>query len=205
MSISIVVIDDHTEFRREMCVFFKEDPDFNIVGEGENGLTGVSLVKMKNPDIVLMDINMPDLNGMATTRLILESNKNCKIIALTMHAELNFVAGMFEAGAHAYIMKDNIVKELKKGIRSIMKGNLYLSRQIEKEVFQYFQKKMNKRIYTTLQPMNTLGEKVMDHFIQGQTGREIAESLSMKVQTVEKIHQKILHNSIEFIKRTHCQ
>jgi DNA-binding NarL/FixJ family response regulator len=205
MSISIVVIDDHTEFRREMCVCFKEDPDFNIVGEGENGLTGVSLVKMKNPDIVLMDINMPDLNGMATTRLILESNKNCKIIALTMHAELNFVAGMFEAGAHAYIMKDNIVKELKKGIRSIMKGNLYLSRQIEKEVFQYFQKKMNKRIYTTLQPMNTLGVKVMDHFIQGQTGREIAESLSMKVQTVEKIHQKILHNSIEFIKRTHCQ
>ncbi len=205
MSIRIVVIDDHTEFRREMCSFFKKDPDFKIVGEGENGLTGVSLAKMKNPDIVLMDINMPDFNGMAATRLILESNKNCKIIALTMHAELNFVAGMFEAGAHAYIMKDNIVKELKNGIRSIMKNNLYLSRQIEKEVFQYFQKKTNEGNDTAQQHLSKFEKKVMGQFMRDQTGQEIAESLSVKVQTVEKIHQKILHDSIEFIKRIHCQ
>ncbi|MCF6247220.1 MAG: response regulator transcription factor [Desulfobacula sp.] len=130
MSIGILLADDHKLIRDGLYALIANEKDMDVVAEAENGCDAVALVKQHAPDIVVMDINMPDLNGIDATRIILEENPDVKVIALSIHSTNRFVKEMFEVGVSGYLVKHNAYDELVNAIRIVMKDEPYLSSQI---------------------------------------------------------------------------
>ena len=127
MAITILLVDDHPLFRKGLRVLLEEQADFRIVGGAEDGRGAIDKVRKLSPDVVLMDITMPDLDGIDATRQILSEVPSAKVIALSMHAGKHFVEDMLRAGAAGYILKKSGLEDLVNGIRMVVQGDIYLS------------------------------------------------------------------------------
>ena len=127
MGIRIIIADDHQILRQGLKTLLEKEPDMEVVAEAEDGRKTVILVNEMTPDVVIMDVNMPDLNGIEATRQILADYPEMKIIALSMHADRRFVINMLKAGAHGYLLKDCAFEELAQAIRLVMASKTYLS------------------------------------------------------------------------------
>ena len=130
MTIKILLIDDHAILRQGLQLLLSRQDDFLVVGEAGEGRAGIALVKEHSPDIVIMDITMPGLNGIDTTKCIVSEFPATKVIALSIHSEQTFVEDMLNAGAAGYILKESVPEDLVRGIREVMKGGSYLSPSI---------------------------------------------------------------------------
>ncbi len=130
MAITILLVDDHPLFRKGLRVLLEEQADFRIVGGAEDGQAAIDKVQKLSPDVVLMDITMPDLDGIDATRQILSEVPSVKVIALSMHAGKHFVEDMLRAGAAGYILKKSGLEDLVNGIRMVVQGDIYLSPEI---------------------------------------------------------------------------
>jgi len=130
MDIKIVLADDHPLFRKGLRLIFEEEQDMRVVGEAGNGQEAIDLVRKLAPDVVVMDITMPDLNGIEATRQIQSESPATKVLALSIHAGRQFVQDMLAAGAAGYILKDSAPEELPRGIRRVMQGGVFLSSAI---------------------------------------------------------------------------
>ena len=127
MTITILLVDDHPLFRKGLRALLEEQADFRIVGGAEDGRGAIDQVRKLSPDVVLMDITMPDLDGIDATRQILSEVPSTKVIALSMHAGKSFVEDMLKAGAAGYILKRSGLEDLVNGIRMVIRGDIYLS------------------------------------------------------------------------------
>jgi DNA-binding NarL/FixJ family response regulator len=127
MSITILLVDDHPLFRKGLRLLLEEQEDFSIVGEAGNGREAIDLVRTLSPDVVIMDISMPDFNGIDATRKILSEVPSAKVVALSMHAGKRFVEDMLQAGAAGYILKKSAPEDLVDGIKTVIQGDVYLS------------------------------------------------------------------------------
>ncbi len=201
----MILAEDHDGFRDSIRNLLKDKQHFRIVSETTDGLSTVRSAKTLKPDVVLMDIGLPKLNGMAATHLIKEFDPHIKILSLTMHNELNFVIGMFKAGASGYILKDTVGRELKQAILMVMQNQIYLSKKLEKEMFQTYLKKLNNGKYRSELYLSEYDMKVLEKFANGQSLETIAETSNSKSATVENIHQKILQSWITYIKLLNMQ
>ncbi len=119
MSIMILLADDHQLFREGMCAMLEKEPDMDVVGQVHNGRSAVAQAHKLKPDVVVMDISMPDLNGIDATRQIMKRTVEAKVLALPMHSDRRFVEGMLKAGAHGFLMKDCANEELVRAIREV--------------------------------------------------------------------------------------
>ena len=127
MAISIFLVDDHPLFRKGLRILLEEQADFRIVGEAGDGREAIGRVRKLSPDVVIMDITMPDLDGIDATRQILSKVPSTKVVALSMHSEKDFVEKMLRAGASGYILKESVPEDIVSGIRTVMQGGVYLS------------------------------------------------------------------------------
>ena len=127
MAITILLVDDHPLFRKGLRLLLEEQVDFRIVAEAQDGRGAVDRVREFSPDVVLMDITMPDFDGIGATRKIISENPSAKVIALSMHSGKNFVDEMLRAGASGYILKESVPEDIVTGIRMVMQGSVYLS------------------------------------------------------------------------------
>jgi DNA-binding NarL/FixJ family response regulator len=127
MQYKIFIVDDHPFTRAGVRSLLESNSEFNIIGEAENGLDAVEQVIQKHPDIVVMDINMPQLSGIDATRKILAKYPEIKIVALSIHKGEIFVKKMLDAGAVGYLLKDEAPEELSTAIQKVIEGNIYLS------------------------------------------------------------------------------
>jgi LuxR family transcriptional regulator, maltose regulon positive regulatory protein len=127
MTTTILIVDDHPLFRKGLHLIFEEEQDMRVVGEAGDGQEAIERVRELSPDVVVMDISMPNLNGMEATRRILMESPDTKIVALSIHDGKRFVKDMLSAGAAGYILKDSVPEELTNGIRKVMRGEVYLS------------------------------------------------------------------------------
>src|SRR5665648_633843 len=125
--IKIVLADDHQIVRHGLRTLLSAEPDIEVVGEADNGREVVRLVQELAPQVVIMDISMPDLNGIEATRQILSESTGVKVIALSMHSDGLFVLNMIKAGASGYLLKDCALEELVKAVRTVMNRQVYLS------------------------------------------------------------------------------
>jgi len=144
MAITILLVDDHPLFRKGLSLLLEEEPDMSVVGEAGDGKEAIEKVRELSPDVVIMDISMPDFNGIDATRQIVSEVPSAKVVALSMHAGNRFVEDMLQAGAAGYILKKSVPKDLVNGIRMVIQGDVYLSPAITGIVVSEYKELLTK-------------------------------------------------------------
>ena len=127
MATTILLVDDHPLFRKGLRLLLEEQADFRIVGEAGDGRKAIELVRNLSPEVVIMDITMPEFNGIEATREIVSEHPSAKVVALSMHSGKSFVEGMLKAGAAGYILKKSVPEDLVNAIRMVIQGDIYLT------------------------------------------------------------------------------
>ena len=130
MTIRILVADDHCIVREGLCSLIKGYPEYVVAGQAESGREAVTLTRRLGPEVVIMDISMPDLNGIDATRMCIETFPQVKVIALSVHSDRRYVLGMLKAGAKAYILKESAFQELIQAIKAVRNDEVYMSPKV---------------------------------------------------------------------------
>jgi two-component system response regulator NreC len=190
MSVKILIADDHKIMRDGLRLLLKNEKGMDVVAEAQNGHETVQLAEQLRPDIIIMDISMDDLNGIDATRQITGKGLGCRVIALSMHADKRFVAGMFEAGAMGYLLKDCAYDELVKAIQQVLSGHTYLCSMISGVVIRDYVQRLRK----SKSPLLSLREKeILQLLAEGHNTKEIAGRLKVSTKTVETHRQNIMN------------
>ncbi len=193
MSIRILIADDHKILRDGLKALVEKEPDITVVGEAETGKTAVSLAQKLSPNIIILDISMPDLNGIEAARKIIKANPNVKIVALSAHADQHFIREMMTAGAAAYILKGTAYEELVRAIREVMKGKKYLSPDIARGVLDTYVKLSRPMSDNPAFVVLTDREReALQMIAEGKSTKEIAGSMEVSVKTVETHRRNIM-------------
>lgn len=192
MGVKILLADDHQIVRDGLRALIEKRSNMTLVAEAETGRQAVKLAMKHNPDVIIMDIAMPELNGIEATRQIISDSPNVKIIILSMHSDRMFVSEALKAGAAGYLLKDDAFEELTHAIKAVVKGKVYLSPSIAKFVVKdYVSSKAynGSKLYTEL---SSREREVLQLMAEGWSTREIASDLSLSVKTIETHRCRIM-------------
>ena len=192
MGIRIILADDHKIVRQGLKTLIEQEPDMEVVGEAEDGLRTVTMARELIPHVVVMDIKMPDLNGIEATQQILSELSGVKIIALSIYADRRYVADMFKAGACGYLLKDCAFEELAQAIRLAMSNKTYLSPGISKIVVKDYATNKFSPSGSVLSVLTPREREVLQLIAEGKRSSQIAELLNINVKTVETHRQQIM-------------
>ena len=193
MNVKIILADDHQIIRDGLKSLIENKKTFELIGEADNGRTTVQLAQKMHPDLVIMDISMPGLNGMEAAIQIQESDPDIKIIALSVHAERQFVAGMLRAGASAYLLKDCAFRELEEAITLVMQNQVYLSPKISGLIINDYKDQLIKENRSVFDVLTKREREVLQLLAEGKTIKQIAGDLFISVKTVETHKQNLMN------------
>jgi DNA-binding NarL/FixJ family response regulator len=174
---TIIIVDDHRVFHHGISQALDATEEFRVTARAVTGAQAVSLAEKTVPDLILMDISMPDLNGMEATRRILAVNPDIRILALSMHTEKIYVKGMLDAGASGYVLKSCSFKELMTAIRSVLAGHMYVSPEITHLLVSDSPDRLNR--------LSEREKQVLISIAEGRSSREIADTLNLSVKTID--------------------
>jgi len=192
MSIRILVADDHRIVRNGLRALLDSEPDMETVAEAEDGRKTVQLARKLSPDVVIMDVTMPDMNGIEATRQILAESPDIKVIALSMHHHEQFVTEMFKAGASGYMLKDCSVEELTTAIRTAKRGDIYMSPSAATVIIRKYVNQLADP-HESGKPLLTPREREVVQLVsEGKTSKEIASTLFISVKTVDTHRRQIM-------------
>jgi DNA-binding NarL/FixJ family response regulator len=192
MKIKIALADDHSIVRKGIRSLLENESDIEVIGEAGNGYEAIELVKKHSPNLIIMDISMPDLNGMEATRMITGEHPGTYIIALSMHHDKRFIANMLESGAKGFLLKDCAAEELIEAVRTVMSGKTFLSKSITDVVVGDYVEQLRKKEQTLYQILSPREREVLQLLVEGKTTKEIAAQLFLSVKTVETHRQQIM-------------
>lgn len=192
MSIRIVLADDHHIVRDGLRSLLEEQGDMEVIAEAENGRDAVALAAELRPDVVVMDVGMPDLNGMEATRQVLERARGTRVVALSMHSDRRFVAGMLEAGASGYVIKDAAFEELARAIRAAVDGRTFLCPAVAGVVVEDYLNRRAADEPTPARPLTPREREVLQLLAEGSATKQIAARLGVSVKTVETHRSHIM-------------
>ena len=188
MSIRIAIVDDHQLVRDGLASLLHElDDDIEVVGQGANGAEAVLIAEQEQPDIMLMDVAMPDVNGIDATRAILDIAPHIRVIAVTMHAERSFITGMLDAGAMGYIRKESAFEEISTAIANVQAGIVHLGEGIGEIVHAENGSRTE---------LSSREIEVLKLIAEGKKTREIAAELFVSEKTVET-HRRQISRKLE--------
>ncbi len=192
MKTRILLVDDHKILRDGICSLVKGYDDMEVVGEAADGRTAIRLAKELSPDIVIMDISMPDLNGIDATRKIIADNSSVKIIALSMHYDKQFVSEIFKAGASGYLIKDSAFDELEHAIRIVMDGKTYINPQIASLVVESLVSQSSPSSHQAFSLLTEREREVLQLIAEGKSTKQIANDLHVSAKTVESHRRQVM-------------
>ena len=199
--IRILLADDHTIVRQGLKLILGSQADFEVTGEAANGREVVDLAGKLKPDIVLLDVAMPELNGIEATRLMLQANPRIRILVLSMHKEATYVREILKAGARGYLLKDVIDTELLNAVRSVARGDGYVSPAVSGALLSDYR----QNVTDPVDLLTNREREVLQLIAQGKTNKEVATKLNLSVYTVDshrgKIMEKLnLHSTGELVR-----
>lgn len=204
--IRVLLAEDHTIVRQGLRALLEQSDDIKVIAEAEDGREAVNKTEQLKPDIVLMDISMPILNGIEATRQIKKKFPDIKVLILTMHTTEEYISQILHAGASGYLVKKSAHHELLSAIKAIQKGSSYLSPLVSKKVIDEYLHKTKEDIkQDRYEKLTTREREVLQLIAEGKANKEIAELLYLSVKTVEthKAHlmEKLnLHTTTDLIK-----
>jgi two-component system response regulator NreC len=191
--IRILIADDHPVLRRGLRALIEEEPDMEVVGEAGNGLEAVQLAERLRPDVVIMDISMPELDGLEATRRIRERSPSTYILILTVHAHERYLFPVLKAGASGYVRKTAADEELIKAIRVVARGDVFLYPSATRMLLDDYLAQV--RAGREQDPYESLSERereILRLLAEGHTNAEIAQKLNLSVKTVETYRTRIM-------------
>jgi len=199
--IRILLADDHALVRRGFAMILSAQPDMEIAGEAGNGREAVELAEKLKPDVVVMDVTMPELNGIEATRRLIEAAPRARVLALSMHKDAVYVREILRAGARGYLLKDSADADLLAAVRAVAKGEGYLSPGVSDAVLTDYR----RHVTDPLDLLTSREREVLQMIAEGKTNKEIATSLNLSVYTVEahrgRIMEKLnLHSTGEMVR-----
>lgn len=192
MTVKVLLVDDHEIMREGLCALLRKHEEYETVGQACDGRIAVKMVEELSPDIVVMDIEMPNLNGIDATRQMLAKNPNVKVLALSTHARRATVVKMLEAGARGYMLKDSAFTELIEGIAAMAEDRIYLCNKIAKVVFTDYVKMLTNPKWTGGDGLTGREREVLQLVAEGNTTKEIASTLHLSVKTIDTHREHIM-------------
>lgn len=196
MGIKVIIADDHQILRDGLRTVLEDENDIEVVGEADNGWDTVRLVKRIEPDVVIMDVAMPDLNGVEATRQIRTSGVSSKVLALSMHSDSRYVKGMLQAGASGYMLKDCAAEELMQAIRTVVSNRVYVSPGIAGVIVKDYVQHLSGEASPRTPILTSREREVLQLLAEGRSTAQIAERIHVSVKTVET-HRKRLMDKLD--------
>ncbi|WP_088571940.1 response regulator transcription factor [Thermoflexus hugenholtzii] len=191
--IRILIADDHPVLRRGLRALIEEEPDMEVVGEAGNGLEAVQLAERLRPDVVIMDISMPELDGLEATRRIRERFPSTYILILTVHAHERYLFPVLKAGASGYVRKTAADEELIEAIRVVARGDVFLYPSATRMLLDdYLAQVRAGREQDSYESLSEREREILRLLAEGHTNAEIAQKLNLSVKTVETYRTRIM-------------
>ena len=189
----IVLADDHIVVRNGLRLILQQQPDFQVVGEASDGREVVRLAETKEPDVVVMDIGMPNLNGIEAARRIVGNRPGTAVVILSMHSDEGYVVRALKAGVRAYLLKDSAEADLIAAIRAISAGRSFFSPAIRKLLQEDFMRQLeDHELEDTYDLLTTREREILQLAAEGKTNKETANLLHLSLFTVETHRSHIL-------------
>jgi DNA-binding NarL/FixJ family response regulator len=187
--VRILLVDDHAVVRAGVRALLQDSGDIDIIGEAADGAAAVELARAHRPDVVIMDIAMPHLNGLEAAARIKEENPAIQVVILSMHDSREYVLQALKAGASAYVMKDSAPVELDLALAAVCRGDTYLSPAVSKQVIRDYLDNTNREPDTPLTPRQ---REVLVLIAQGVSTKKVAHQLNVSVKTVETHRAQVM-------------
>ena len=186
--IRIILADDHKLVRQGFRLILMSQDDMDVVGETGNGREAVDLAKSLNPDVIVMDVTMPEMNGIEATRRIREISPHIRVLALSVHRDSVYVREIIRAGAEGYLLKESADTDLLAAIRAVAQGNSYLSPEVSGAILKDYR----KHATNPLDLLTAREREVLQLIAEGKTNKEIAGLLNLSVYTVDGHRTRIM-------------
>ncbi len=187
--IRIIIADDHQLFRNGLKILLNAFPEFEVAGEASNGVEFLKILKNTQAGVALMDINMPEMDGIDATREGLKINPEIKIIALSMYGEEEYYYKMVDAGAKGFLLKDSDISEVKEAILTIVKGGSYFSQEL---LYHVIQKIKHREHESKTSNLSKREKEILLNICEGYSNQEIADTLFISKRTVDKHRANLL-------------
>lgn len=191
MSIAVLLADDHAIVRDGLKTLLEVQADLRVVGEAANGRDAVAAAAQLKPDVAVMDISMPDMNGIEAARRIRAARQETRIVMLSMHGNAEHVYRALEAGATGYLLKESAGSELVAAIRAVHAGRRYLTEKVNELVIAGYLGE--HRAASPLESLSRRERDILQHIVDGRNNRETAELLHISIKTVETYRSRMMH------------
>lgn len=192
MATKVLLVDDHEIMREGISALLRRHSDMEIVGQASDGRTAMEMAKQLKPDIVIMDIGMPNLNGIEATRQMISEYPQIKIMALSAHSDGAIVAKMIKAGAAGYMLKDSAFAELVDGLNTITSGKTFLCSKISRVVFSDYINILTNPKTDSSDDLTVREREVLQLVAEGHTTKEIAQMLNLSTKTIDSHREHIM-------------
>ncbi|HVE57084.1 MAG TPA: response regulator transcription factor [Pyrinomonadaceae bacterium] len=192
-NITIVLADDHRIVRQGLHALLKAEPDFNVIGEADDGIEALEMVKKLNPDVAVLDLMMPGLSGLEVARQITKQAARTKTVILSMYDDEGFVLEALANGVSAYVLKDMGSSDLIHAIREVRNGHRYLSAPLSDRAIDVYEQMTKAGTLDKYETLTTREREVLHLSAEGRTNSEIAERLGISVRTAETHRSNVMH------------
>lgn len=192
MSITVILVDDHQLVRDGIRAVLEKENGIKVIAEAENGRDAVTLAHMVQPDVIVMDIAMADMNGIEATKRIIHEHPNAKILILSMHHDKSIVIEVIKAGAKGYLLKDCASSEVVKAIMVVHKGEAYLSPKISSVVLENMMNPSHGETQPAIAVLSAREKEVLQLIANGKSTKEIAFTLEISAKTVEVFRKRVM-------------
>ena len=192
MTVRILLADDHTMFRQGLCAMLNEHPDMEVVSEAEDGASAVKLARKLKPDLIVMDVDMPNMSGIDAARRILPEMPDTKLVALSTYLRKAFILEMLKAGASGYILKEQAFDELIEAIKKVISGETYLSTKAANMIVNDYVQRRNGKSTSIQRALTGREYEILKLLAEGKPSKEIALILGISIQAVDASRRRIM-------------